>query len=82
MAATCQATRRCRLRQAQAENDAGARAAEETEEKEELEDVKTPENDVAEVGRSPPYNDSLDDLLNTATGATGPQRPPSRAREY
>jgi len=52
MAAARQATRRCRLRQAQAEKDAGARAVEETDEKEELEDAETPESDVAEVGRS------------------------------
>ena len=50
MAAARQATRRCRLRQAQTENDAGARAVEETDEKEELEDAETPESDLAEVG--------------------------------
>ena len=54
MAAARQATRRCRLRQtqaqAQAENGAGARAVEETDEKEELEDAETPESDLAEVG--------------------------------
>ena len=67
MAAARQATRRCRLRQAQAERDAGTRAAvEEIDEKEELEDAETPESDVAEVGRSLPlYNDGLE-LLNTA----------------
>jgi hypothetical protein len=73
MAAVRQATRRCRLRQAQAKNNAGARAVEETDEKEELKDAETPKSDLTKVGRSLPiYNDNLEDLLNTVIGATGP----------
>ena len=54
MAAARQATRRCRLRQAQAEKDAGAApppaeaAEEEEEEEEELEDVEASESDPVE----------------------------------
>ena len=54
MAAARQATRRCRLRQAQPERDAGAppaapAPAEEKEEEEELEDAEASESDPVEV---------------------------------
>jgi len=51
MAATRQATRRCRLRQAKAGRDAGAppAAEEDIEEKEELEDAEASESDPVEV---------------------------------